>query len=141
MSKKVYVATALTMGLAGYALAQEAASPVPAAAPAAPIAHEVHHQTAPARAAPMAHEMNHQLAPAGPSLSHYILIMISFINNGNPQVISPTTQTIIGTAYPTPDSCGKAAQGAWGAAPEPTTQLKKETDMLRLYFVCVESDK
>jgi hypothetical protein len=137
MIKKLFVATSLTTNLSGYALAQEAA-PAP---PAAPIAHAVH-QHAPPRAAPAVHEMYHQPAPASPnSTPHYILIMVSFVNNGSPQVISPTTQTIIGTAYPTPDSCGKAAQGAWGAAPEPSTQLKKETDMLKLYFVCIESDK
>jgi hypothetical protein len=137
MIKKLFVATALTTGLSGYALAQEAAP----AAPGAPITHAVHHP-APPRAAPVAHEMYHPPAPASPnSTPHYILIMVSFVNNGSPQVISPTTQTIIGTAYPTPDSCGKAAQGAWGAAPEPSTQLKKETDMLKLYFVCIESDK
>jgi cysteine synthase len=73
--------------------------------------------------------------------SHYSLVMISFVNNGNPQAISPTTQTIIGTGYANPDSCGKAAWGAWGTAPGATTPLKKDTDTLRLYFVCVESDK
>ena len=73
--------------------------------------------------------------------THYSLVMVSFVNNGTPQAVSPTTQTIIGTEYPTADSCGKAAQGAWGAAPEPNKDLKKETDILRLYFVCVASDK
>jgi hypothetical protein len=87
-------------------------------------------------AAPAA-KMQQQPATA----THYSLVMVSFVNNGAPQAVSPTTQTIIGTTYPTPDSCGKAAQGAWGAAPNPSKELKKETDILRLYFVCVASDK
>src|SRR5579863_3607895 len=119
MIRTLLAAAALIIGVADCTDAQEAA-------PAA----NVHHQ-------PEAHEVQHKLETA----THYSLVMVSFVNNGTPQAVSPTTQTIIGSAYPTADSCGKAAQGAWGAAPEPNKELKKETDMLRLYFVCVVSDK
>jgi hypothetical protein len=115
MIRTLLAAAALMIGLADCAVAQEAA-------PAAKM-----HQP----------EVQHQIETA----THYSLVMVSFVNNGTPQAVSPTTQTIIGSAYPTADSCGKAAKGAWGAAPEPNKELKKETNMLRLYFVCVVSDK
>jgi hypothetical protein len=122
MIRTLLAAAALTIGLNDGLVAQEAG-------PAAKTHQQpqVHHQP----------EVQHQLETA----RHYSLVMVSFVNNGTPQAVSPTTQTIIGSEYPTADSCGTAAQGAWGAAPGPNKELKKETDMLRLYFVCVVSDK
>ena len=110
MIKTLLAAATLTIGLAGYAIAQEAATAA-------------------------------KKEPQPETSMHYSLVMVSFVKNGTPLGFGPTTQTIIGTAYPSAESCGKAAHGAWGAAPDPSKELKKETDILRLYFVCVVSDK
>ena len=93
MIKKLFIAATLTVGLAGYPQAQEAVPSPPMGAHTAPIDREVHQHPVPVRP-PLAHEVNRQPAPSEPyGTVHYTLIMVSFINNGNPQVITSTTQT------------------------------------------------
>ena len=55
MIKTLLAAAALTIGLAGYAVAQEAAPP-----PAAPMAHEMHHHHH------HHHHMHHEMAAPAP---------------------------------------------------------------------------
>jgi hypothetical protein len=66
--------------------------------------------------------------------STYSLVMVTFVNNGNPAGLVMTTQTIIGVGY-NKDNCGNAAKAASGTNPDKNTL--QHDDMLRLYFVCV----
>jgi hypothetical protein len=64
----------------------------------------------------------------------FTLVLITYVNDGNPIAMVETTHTVIGTSY-TQNSCTNAAAVASGTNPNKTPLA--QGDMLRVNFVCV----
>jgi hypothetical protein len=79
-------------------------------------------------------------APAAPPTQpgNYKLVMVTFVNNGNPSGLTATAQTVLGK-YSTLDACTAAARGARSNVLPPVGSYNAATDMLRLYTVCIAS--